>query len=244
MGNSNNKDRESEHTEKIRKLFDGIARKYDSINRQQSFMLDITWRRFTTKKMRFFDTMRYLDVATGTADLAIDVVNNHPGVSAVGLDIAEDLLEVGREKLSHAKLTDRIDLISGNALELPFQDNEFDVSGIAFGIRNIKDRLHALSEMTRVIKPGGQVAVLELSFHGTGIFKPFYYLYLKAVIPMMARMVAKDPSAYKYLGQSILEFPAPDDFCGIMREAGLVNVRSYPLTFGVVRLFMGDKPIK
>ena len=242
MSSADKAAQEKEHTEKIRKLFSGIAEKYDSINRQQSFRRDIAWRRFTSGKMRFFETMRYLDVATGTADLAMDVVKRYDGVSAVGLDIADELLEVGRAKVDRAGLGERIELVNGNALDLPFGDASFDVSGIAFGIRNIRDRLHALREMTRVVAPGGQVVVLELAFHGTGAIKPFYWLYLKVIIPFMAKLVASNREAYEYMGRSIIEFPAPGEFCETMREAGLVDVRSYPLTFGVVRLFTGTKP--
>lgn len=235
--------RESEHTEKIRKLFSEIAQKYDSINRQQSFRRDIAWRRFTARKMRFFQSMRYLDVATGTADLALDVARQHRNIKVVGLDISEELLEIGKEKIEREGLSNRIQLMTGNALDLPFEDKSFDASGIAFGIRNINDRLHALREMRRVVVPGGQVHVLELSFHGTGLFKPLYYCYLKMVIPFMARLVASNREAYEYMGKSIMAFPAPDDFCAIMREAGLVNTQSYPLTLGVARLFTGTRPV-
>jgi len=233
---------EKEHTEKIRKLFSGIAAKYDSINRQQSFRRDVGWRRFTAGKMRFFDTMRYLDVATGTADLALDTATGHPGARVVGVDISEELLEVGRKKAAEMGLSGRVELKYGNALDLEFGNRSFDVAGIAFGIRNINDRLHALREMRRVVVPGGQVMVLELSYHGTGLFKPFYSLYLKAVIPFMARIVAHNREAYEYLGRSIMEFPAPDEFCSLMRQAGLVDVRSWPLTLGVARLFVGRRP--
>ena len=233
---------EKEHTERIRKLFAGIAARYDTINRQQSLRRDIAWRKFTADRMRFFDTMRYLDVATGTADLALDAVRMHPGTSAIGVDIADELLLIGREKASAMGLSDRVELMPGNALDLQFEDRSFDAAGIAFGIRNIKDRLHALKEMARVVVPGGQVLVLELSYHGTGLFKPFYCMYLKAVIPFMARFVAQDPDAYQYLGRSIIDFPAPEDFCALMREAGLEDVRSWPLTLGVARLFVGSKP--
>ena len=234
---------ESEHTERIRRLFTGIADRYDSINRQQSLRRDVAWRRFTARKMRFFNTMRYLDVASGTADLALDTLRLHPGVSAVGVDIAEELLGIGRRKAREMGLSERLDLRQGNALDLGFPDRSFDVAGIAFGIRNIMDRLQALREMRRVVVPGGQVMVLELSYHGTGLIKPFYCLYLKAVIPFMARLVARDPGAYQYLGRSIIDFPAPEDFCSLMREAGLEDVKSWPLTLGVARLFTGKRPL-
>ena len=235
---------EREHTERIRRLFSGIALRYDTINRQQSLRRDISWRKFPSKKMRFFDTMRFLDVATGTADLALDVVDRHEGVSAVGIDIAEDLIEIGNRKIQDKNLAHKIELQSGNALDLHFADKSFDVAGIAFGIRNINDRLHALREMTRVVVPGGQVAVLELCYHGTGVIKPLYHVYLKSIIPFMASMVSRDPEAYIYMGQSIIDFPNPDDFCEIMKEAGLVDIKHWPLTLGVARLFIGNRQSK
>ncbi len=244
MDKSDKAAEEREHTQRIRKLFSGIAQKYDSINRQQSLRRDISWRKFSSKKMRFGDTMRFLDVATGSADLAIEVVESHKGVTAVGIDITEDLIEIGKTKAIAKDLTKKITLQTGNALDLEFADKCFDVAGIAFGIRNINDRLHALREMTRVVVPGGQVAVLELCYHGTGLFKPFLYIYLKAIIPFMAGLVAKDQDAYVYMGRSIIEFPSPDDFSELMKEAGLVDVKHWPLTLGVARLFIGNRPPK
>jgi len=242
MSGSDKAAKEKEHTEKIRKLFSGIAARYDSINRLQSLRRDVRWRRFTSAKMRFFDTMRYLDVATGTADLALEAALRYPDIKVVGVDIAGELLDIGRKKAVELGLGERVELKYGNALDLEFGDSRFDVAGIAFGIRNIRDRLHALREMRRVVAPGGQVMVLELGYHGTGIFKPFYFMYLKAVIPFMARIFSGNRKAYEYLGRSIVEFPAPGAFCDLMRQAGLVDVQSWPLTLGVVRLFVGKRP--
>ena len=233
---------EKEHTDRIGRLFSDIASRYDSINRLQSFRRDVSWRKFTAEKMRFFDTLRYLDVATGTADLALEAARRHPGISVVGVDIADKLLEIGRAKAQERRMDDRVELKRGNALDLEFDDGSFDVAGIAFGIRNINDRLHALREMKRVVVPGGQVMVLELCYHGTGLIKPLYTVYLKGIIPFMARLAASNRQAYEYLGRSIMEFPSPDEFCGLMRQAGLENIQSWPLTLGVTRLFVGNKP--
>jgi len=233
---------EKEHTDRIGRLFSGIAGKYDSINRQQSFSRDVSWRRFTASKMIFFKTMRYLDVATGTADLAIEVARKYPDASVSGVDVAKELLDIGSQKVREHGLADRVELKYGNALDLEFQEESFDVAGIAFGIRNIRDRLHALREMRRVVVPGGQVMVLELSYHGTGIIKPFYLMYMKIIIPFMSRLISKNSEAYRYLGRSIIEFPPPEEFCSLMEKAGLENVRCWPLTFGVTRLFVGYRP--
>lgn len=233
---------EKEHTARIVELFSGIAAQYDSINRLQSFKRDVSWRNFAVEKMRFFKTKRFLDVATGTADLALGAALKHPEITVVGVDIAEKLLEIGRDKAKTQGMANRVELKYGNALDLEFQDASFDVAGIAFGIRNIQNRLQALNEMKRVVTPGGQVMVLELSYHGTGLIKPLYSIYLKAIIPFMAKLIARNREAYEYLGRSIIEFPSPDDFCKLMRQAGLEEVRSWPLTFGVTRLFVGIRP--
>jgi demethylmenaquinone methyltransferase/2-methoxy-6-polyprenyl-1,4-benzoquinol methylase len=244
ISDKNNKDKvsnEAEHTERISSMFSSIAGKYDLLNRVHSFRRDVAWRRFTSRKMKFQHTKRYLDIATGTADLALETLKQHPGVSALGIDPVEELMEIGRKKASGAALAERLELRMGNALDLDLDDNSFDVAAVAFGIRNIKDRAHALREMTRVVVPGGQVMVLELTFTPRGILKPFYDLYLNKLMPFGARLLSKNPEAYIYLAKSIMDFPSPEKFKNIMLESGLDDVMDYSLTFGVARLFVGYK---
>jgi demethylmenaquinone methyltransferase/2-methoxy-6-polyprenyl-1,4-benzoquinol methylase len=131
--------------------------------------------------------------------------------------------------------------MQGDALQLPFEDNSFDVAGIAFGIRNIPNRKRALSEMMRVIVPGGQVMVLEMTFVQNRFFKLIYYVYLNYLLPAFAKIFSKNPAAYYYLADSIMNFPNPDEFAKIMQEAGMVNVEKYPLTFGITWLHVGKK---
>jgi len=232
---------EAQHTEEVSRMFAQIARRYDILNRLNSFRRDVAWRRFTASKLRFGNTNRYLDIATGTGDLAIDVAHAHPSVRVTGLDLVEDLMDIAKYKTRIEGLDGRIDFVKGNALDLPFDDGTFDVAGIAFGIRNIKDRGHALSEMARVVVPGGQVAVLELCYHQSYIIRSLYCIYLSTVVPVVGRLVAGNMDAYSYLSRSIKNFPAPDAFEKLMAESGLKNVISYPLTLGVAHLFLGTK---
>jgi demethylmenaquinone methyltransferase/2-methoxy-6-polyprenyl-1,4-benzoquinol methylase len=243
--NSNNKNtalNEAEHTERIRGLFASISGGYDFLNRFNSFRQDVAWRRRTAREMRFFKSNRLIDVATGTADIILEALREHPKISARGVDLVPELKEIGRAKEEKAGYSGSVELMEGNALELSFKDESFDVATIAFGIRNIRERLHALREMRRVIVPGGQVMVLELVFACPGVLRLFHGLYLNHIMPKVARMFSSNPEAYVYLAHSIMEFPTPQEFMGQMREAGLADVRFIPLTFGVAGLFIGKRP--
>jgi demethylmenaquinone methyltransferase/2-methoxy-6-polyprenyl-1,4-benzoquinol methylase len=192
--------------------------------------------------MRFFRTMRFLDVATGTADLAVEAARRHPPVRVAGLDFVREMMVVGRQKIQRHKMADRIGMIQGDALSLPFEDHRFDVAAIAFGIRNIPDRRRALREMKRVVVPGGQVMVLEMNFPRHPLFRRVYDLYLNRALPRMARLFSRNPAAYRYLGDSIKEFPQPDHFAHLMAETGLINIQKYALTLGITYLYIGLKP--
>lgn len=232
----------SEQVGLVREVFATIPRRYDFLNRFFSLRRDVAWRRFAVRKMRFFNTMRFLDVATGTADLAVETARRHPPVRVAGLDFVQEMMAVGVQKIRRHKMTDRISLIQGDALSLPFEDNSFDVTAIAFGIRNIPDRRRALQEMNRVVVPGGQVMALEMNFPRHRLFRRFYDLYLNRVLPRMARLFSRNPAAYRYLGDSIKEFPSPEQFARLMAEAGLAGIKKYALTLGISYLYIGFKP--
>jgi demethylmenaquinone methyltransferase/2-methoxy-6-polyprenyl-1,4-benzoquinol methylase len=226
----------------VREVFATIPAHYDILNRIFSLRRDVAWRRFAVGKMRFGPTMRFLDVATGTADLALETARQHPDVRVTGLDFAREMMAVGVAKFRKPGLVERIRLIQGDALNLPFPDRTFDVAGCAFGIRNIPDRPRALREMTRVVHPGGQVLILEMHFPQHRLLKPFYHVYLNLLLPRAAGLVSRNPAAYHYLGDSILHFPAPAAFAGLMAEAGLIRVARHPLMFGICYLYLGWKP--
>ena len=230
-----------EHVGMVREIFATITGRYDFLNHLLSLRRDIAWRRFTVRKMRFFKTLRLLDVATGTADLAIEAAIGHPGIHVVGIDFVGKMLALGRQKIACRGLLDRIDLLQADAMTLPFPDRSFDAAGIAFGIRNMPDRLRALREMRRVIVPGGQIFVLEMNFPRHRFWQGFFDLYLNRLLPAVARLFSRNPEAYRYLADSILHFPSPQAFLGAMKEAGFRDAERYPLTFGITSLYVGSK---
>lgn len=237
-------EQEREHSGKIKALFASIAGRYDLLNRLQSLGQDQLWRKRTaheaaSRPLPGGPSPRYLDLATGSGDLAIALALTSPEAHVTGLDLVPELLAQARIKAEARGLGRRTEFVEGNALALPFPEMSFNAVTMAFGIRNIKDRGHALKEMARVTAPGGRVAILELCYHQRPPLVWLYKLYLKAVIPCMAYVFSENPSAYIYLGRSIMDFPSPEGFSAMMAEAGLSDVRDIPLTFGVAHLFVG-----
>ena len=226
----------------VKEIFSTVTGRYDFLNHFLSLRRDVAWRRFAVKKMSFTSTLRFLDVATGTADLAIRACLSHPRITVVGLDFMKEMLDVGQLKIARAGLSERIQLLRGDALSLPFPGNSFDVAGIAFGIRNIPDRLRALREMARVVIPGGRIMVLEMAFTPGWFSNLIYHTYLNRLLPRIARRFSLNPRAYYYLADSIMNFPSPDQFSALMREAGMVDIETHKLTFGATYLYVGKKP--
>jgi len=226
----------------VKEIFSTITGKYDFLNHFLSLRRDVFWRRFAVRQMQFFNTCRFLDVATGTSDLAIDTALRYPHIQVTGLDFVKEMLDHGVKKIAGKNLSARINLMQGNALDLPFADDSFDAAGIAFGIRNIPDRAGALRELQRVVIPAGQVLVLEMTFPEIPFMKRFYHLYLNRILPLLARTFSPNPEAYHYLGDSIMDFPPVRGFAGMMKEVGLVDMEVHTLTLGICHLFMGHKP--
>jgi demethylmenaquinone methyltransferase/2-methoxy-6-polyprenyl-1,4-benzoquinol methylase len=219
-------------------MFDAIAPRYDVMNRILSLGIDQRWRRATAVALELPEHGRVLDVATGTADLAIQLARTYPGVQVVGVDPSERMLELGRLKLERAGLSGQVELRAGDAQCLDFESAAFDGACIAFGIRNVPDRLAALRELSRVVKPGGHVAVLELGEPRSGLLGPLARFHVRSVVPAVGALLS-GAKEYRYLQQSIAAFPAPDQFAALMREAGLEVLELRPLTFGVCQLFVG-----
>jgi demethylmenaquinone methyltransferase/2-methoxy-6-polyprenyl-1,4-benzoquinol methylase len=232
----------ADHTGVVREIFTTSQRHYDFLNHLLSFRRDVGWRRAAIRRMRFGPTPRFLDVATGTADLAIAAARHDPRITVTGIDFAAPMLEVGRPKVSAAGLSHRIALMEGDATALPFPDGSFDVAAVAFGLRNMPDRRRALAEMARVVIPGGQVMVLEMTFAPAPLFRPLYGVYLTRILPRLARLFARDVATYYYLGDSIRHFPRPRELADIMRESGLREVEYHRLTFGIAYLHIGYTP--
>ena len=233
---------DQERINMVKDIFSTITNKYDFLNHLLSARRDIAWRNFAIKKMRFFQTNKFLDVACGTADLAIGATLKHRQIAVTGIDFVSEMVKAGKDKIEKIHLSSRITIMQGDAVHLPFNNNSFDVTGIAFGIRNIPDKLKALSEMLRVTVPGGQIMVLEMTFTQNRFFKLIYHIYLNHILPVLARRFSSNWAAYYYLADSIMNFPAPDAFAQLMEETGMVGIEKYPLTFGITYLYIGKKP--
>jgi demethylmenaquinone methyltransferase/2-methoxy-6-polyprenyl-1,4-benzoquinol methylase len=225
----------------VKEIFSTIPGRYDFLNHFLSLRRDIAWRRFTVKQMIFPETKRFLDIACGTGDLSINACLEHQDISVAAVDFVYPMVQVGKYKAKKIGLLERINFVRGNALNLPFGDNTFDVAAMAFGIRNIPQKGQALEEMLRVIVPGGQIMILEMTFIQNRFFKLAYYIYLNFLLPLMAKIFSKNTAAYYYLADSIMNFPTPEEFAAFMEKTGINDVRIYPRTFGIACLYVGNK---
>jgi demethylmenaquinone methyltransferase/2-methoxy-6-polyprenyl-1,4-benzoquinol methylase len=225
----------------VKEMFATIPGRYDFLNHLLSLRRDVAWRRFTIKKMRFFKTLRLLDVATGTGDMAIEAALMHPEIRVMGIDFVPEMLVPGQQKIAERNLAERINLLQADATALPFPDGHFDAATIAFGIRNIPERIAALREMRRVLVPGGKAYILELNAPQNRLWRKVFAPYLMRVLPRVARVFSRNPAAYLYLADSIIHFPQPSDFLAMMAEAGFAGMKHYSLTLGITSLYVGDK---
>jgi demethylmenaquinone methyltransferase / 2-methoxy-6-polyprenyl-1,4-benzoquinol methylase len=221
-------------------MFDQIAARYDLLNRLISFGMDGRWRRALVTALDVADhpAPRVLDVATGTADIAIAIAKTHERAEVVGLDPSVGMLEVGREKIEELGLAPRVQLVEGDAQAMALDDDAFDGSCIAFGIRNVPDRVKGLSEMARVTKPGGRVVVLELGEPNRGPLAPFARFHVHHVVPRLGAWLS-GASEYRYLEKSIAAFPPPERFMELMGQAGIHVEEHQPYVFGGSNLYVG-----
>ncbi|MBO6576439.1 MAG: bifunctional demethylmenaquinone methyltransferase/2-methoxy-6-polyprenyl-1,4-benzoquinol methylase UbiE [Rhodothermales bacterium] len=219
-------------------MFDTIAPRYDLLNRVLSMGIDRGWRKRVVQAVKDVAPSRVLDVATGTGDLAIECVR--AGVPQVtGVDIAEEMLVYGREKLNSPDLKGRVTLRYGDAENLPFESDEFDAAMVAFGVRNFEDLDAGLRDMARVLKPGGKLVVLEFSHPTAFPIKQAYGLYSKHILPRVGGWLSGDSGAYRYLPDSIAVFPDGEDFLARMRNAGYRDVAQRRMTFGIASMYTG-----
>lgn len=222
-------------------MFDRIARRYDVLNRVLSFGSDQRWRRAVVRALHVQEGRRILDVATGTADLAILLARK--GATVTGVDPSRAMLDVGREKVARAGLASRISLLEGIGESLPCEDASFDGACIAFGIRNVPDRAAALREMRRVVRPGGRLAILELNEPREGLLAPFARAHVHRVVPWIGSVISGDRE-YRYLARSIAAFPQPAAFSDLIESCGWSDVRVRRFTFGVACLFTATLPLR
>jgi len=225
----------------IATMFDRISSKYDVLNHLLSLNIDKVWRRKTARAVAKHQPATILDLATGTADLAIALAKSNPKAHIIGMDISEKMLEIGKRKVTKQKMDSRIELLIGDAASLPFEDNIFDAVTVAFGVRNFEDLDKGLSEIHRVLKPNGQVVILEFSMPERFPVKQLYHFYFKHLLPLIGGIVSKDRSAYSYLPASVERFPKPSAFIEILAQIGLSNIQVKPLTFGIATLYTATK---
>ena len=229
------------HPDSIRKLFDTIAPRYDLLNHLLSLRRDIYWRKMAVQELKGREGW-ILDIATGTGDVAIEIIHQNGHQSKVfGLDFSEPMIKYAHRKLLKRGLSQAIVLSLGDALFLPFRENTFSVSMIAFGLRNILKKEHALAEMVRVVKEKGKVIILEFTFPKTGLMKRLYPVYFKRALPWVGGLISGDRGAYAYLPESVYPFRYAENYEELMRKAGLKNVISRPLTGGIASIISGIK---
>lgn len=210
-------------TEQVERMFDSIAPAYDFMNRAMTLGIDRRWRRKAVEMVAATRPKDILDVATGTADFALQLARSMPEASITGIDLSEEMLAFGRRKVEQAGLADRIGLRKADCLALPYAGASFDAITVAFGVRNFEQLAKGYAEMARVLRPGGILCVVELAVPGSKLVRPFYNLYTRAVIPAVGRIVSSDSRAYTYLPQSIAAMPGGNRMLNIMREAGLTT---------------------
>lgn len=225
-------------------MFDNIAGSYDSLNHIMSLDADKSWRKAMIAKLGETDgnrELRVLDLACGTGDSSIAIAQGLPAATVTGLDLSEGMLEVMKEKVGRADLENRITAVRGDGECLPFADGTFDRVSIAFGIRNFQNREQGLAEMLRVLRPGGRLVILELSLPEQKLIRGLFKLYFLHILPLIGGLISGNRGAYRYLPESVLRFPPKDIFLNMLTSAGFVNVGHKALTFGICRMYWGEK---
>jgi demethylmenaquinone methyltransferase/2-methoxy-6-polyprenyl-1,4-benzoquinol methylase len=222
-------------------MFDRIAFRYDLMNRLLSFGIDISWRKRMVKALQPLKPKTILDVATGTADVAI-LLSTLDAEKITGIDISEEMLELGRKKIEEKNLQHKITLENADSENLPFEDNKFDAATVAFGVRNFENLEKGLKEIYRVLKPGGTFVVLEFSKPKIFPFKQLYQFYFITVCPLIGKWITKEKQAYDYLYRSVQVFPERESFLNVLKIAGFNQSTCKPLTFGISSLYIAKKP--
>lgn len=228
--------------EKVSGMFDAIAGRYDLLNTVLSAGLDSYWRRRAIDSLKLTGRERVLDVCTGTADVAIGAARRAKGAArVVGVDFSGSMLAHGLVKVKHAALSDRIQLIRGDAMALPAADSSVDAATIVFGIRNVQRTEVACGELWRVLRPGGRFAILEFGLPVIPAVRPLYLWYFNQVLPRIGRAVSRHDAAYSYLPQSVGSFQFGEEFARVLRDTGFSQVEAGPLALGIVYLYTGQK---
>ncbi|MGD0583518.1 MAG: bifunctional demethylmenaquinone methyltransferase/2-methoxy-6-polyprenyl-1,4-benzoquinol methylase UbiE [Bacteroidales bacterium] len=232
---------ENKKQAEVESMFDSIAWRYDFLNHFLSFGTDRLWRKKAIKIIgKTMKPSNILDVATGTGDLAIASLKLAP-VRVTGIDISEKMIAIGEKKIKKAGLSGRIKLMRGDSEKISFADNTFDTAMVAFGVRNFSDPLTGLKEMRRVIRMGGMIMVLEFSRPVSFPFRQIYKFYFLNILPFFGRMFSRDRKAYRYLPDSVMNFPDNEDFIKLLGEAGFAEMKQERLTGGIASIYTGIK---
>ena len=223
-------------------MFNDIAPSYDRLNHLMSLGIDNIWRKKAIKEIVDGTQQQILDVACGTGDSTIAIAKAmEPGGRVTGIDISAGMMEPLMRKAAHEGVHDRIKLLQADALQMPFEADTFHRVTCAFGIRNFEDRKKGLAEFLRVLKPGGKAVILELGIPDKPFIKTLYDSYFRHILPLIGGLISGNRAAYRYLPESVYAFPRPEAFCAMMERAGFHNVRHRNFTFGLCRLFIGEK---
>ncbi|MDP2424690.1 MAG: bifunctional demethylmenaquinone methyltransferase/2-methoxy-6-polyprenyl-1,4-benzoquinol methylase UbiE [Bacteroidales bacterium] len=229
----------SSKKEQVRQMFNSIAGSYDFLNHFLSLGIDRRWRRRLVREVKPGAPKRILDVATGTADLALELARLKPE-KIVGVDISEKMLQIGEDKVRKRNLHNIIHLQKADSENLPFESNSFDLVTVAFGVRNFENLETGLAELHRVVRDGGTLAVLEFSMPQQFLVRQLYLFYFKQILPFLGRLISGNKSAYIYLPDSVQAFPCGQMFEQLLYKTGFIKVRSHKLHFGIATLYVAD----
>jgi demethylmenaquinone methyltransferase/2-methoxy-6-polyprenyl-1,4-benzoquinol methylase len=233
---------EGQKKEQVAQMFDNISHSYDFLNHFFSLGIDVLWRKKAIIILKRENPQTVLDVATGTADFALEAMRMHVGAKKIiGVDISEGMLEVGRKKVAARGFSEVVQLRYGDSENLPFDDNSFDAYTVAFGVRNFQNLENGLKDMLRVLKPGALGIVLEFSQPRRFPIKQLFGFYFKFVMPTIGKLVSKDSRAYTYLPESVQSFPSGKDFLAVMQSAGYRDCKSISLSGGIASIYLGRK---
>ncbi len=235
------KDSDATKKDQVANMFDNISENYDGLNRVITFGIDVKWRKKVVEIIKATNPKNILDIATGTGDLAIMQSKAIPKAKVVGLDISSGMLEVGKQKISSLKLDDKIEMVLGDSENIPYEDNFFDAITVSYGVRNFENLNKGLTEIKRVLKPGGTFVVLETSVPTKFPFKQGYQFHSKIILPLVGKLFSKDKTAYSYLSESANSFPYGQAFNNILKNNGFNNVQDIPVTFGVSTIYKATK---
>jgi demethylmenaquinone methyltransferase/2-methoxy-6-polyprenyl-1,4-benzoquinol methylase len=235
------KDSDLSKKDQVADMFNNIAHRYDFLNRFLSAGVDIWWRKKAIRQLKKLNPKKILDVATGTADVAIMSASILNPEKITGIDISDGMLEIGRTKIKKQGLEKTIELVNGDSETIKFADNSFDAVTVAFGVRNFEHLEKGLAEIKRVLKPGGKLVVLEFSQPKTAGVTQVYNVYMKLVAPNVGKIFSKNRNAYKYLDESIKKFPEGENFTLILDNLGYTNTYCKPLSLGICSIYCGEK---